>query len=392
MRITHLMDAAGSQATGTTLALLAESLGRLGHTLQKVLLLGGSSLQQEACAAGVSDATVVGVPRGHALLGWPAVTRALRQTGEADIIHCWSPGAFAFASLARRSTHRVLTMTTPPSPETVRWLRVLCTAGGSSGPRGVILTTTATIRHTLISGGVPVEMVHVLRPGLDMGRTSRVDRASLRESWGVESEQTRVVALLSDPPGDADALYATMAVGLAQESYSTSGGVSLLMLVHPDQRQRRRAESIHRHLGRSGLLVVEPRLSQPWEVLPACDAALALRGSGEGLSLLWAMASNVPIVGEATYGISEIVEDRHSALLVKPGVRQALSTRIRQLTDDRQLAWKLRDTARHEAYSYFSRLRYCQSLESVYEQIVASRPVEIPVMQSTGGLRFTGRG
>lgn len=386
------MDAAGSQATGTTLALLAESLGRLGHTSQRVLLLGGSSLQREACAAGLSDATVVGVPRGHALLGWPAVTRALRQDGDADIIHCWSPGAFTFASFAKRTTHRVLTITTPPSPETVRWLRVLCTAGGSSGACSVILTTTATIRHALISGGVPVEMVHVLRPGLDMGRTSRVDRSFLRESWGVESEQTRVVALISDPPGDGDALYATMAVGLAQESYSTSGAIDLLLLVHPDQRQRRRAESIHRHLGRAGRVIVEPLLSRPWEVLPACDAALAFAGSGEGLSLLWAMASNVPIVGEATYGISEIVEDRHSALLVKPGVRQALSTRIRQLVDDRQLAWKLRDTARHEAYSFFSRLRYCQSLQCVYEQILSSRPVEVPAMQSTGGLRFTGRG
>jgi len=64
---------------------------------------------------------------------------------------------------------------------------------------------------------------------------------------------------------------------------------------------------------------------------------------------------------------------------------------LRQLIDDPQLAWKLRDTARHEAYSFFSRQRYGQSLQTVYQQVVAGEPVEIPPMEVTGGLRFAGR-
>ncbi|MCE9590704.1 MAG: glycosyltransferase [Planctomycetes bacterium] len=391
MRVLHLIDDAGPQPSGTTLALLAESLGRLGRTEQHVLLLGGSSLGREAVAAGVTDAQRVGVPWGRAVLGWPGATAALRRIGDVDLIHCWSIGAFTLASLARRRTPRILTLTTTPTADDVRWLRVLVGTGDAG--RAVILAISSTIRRAVLSGGLPEERVHVLRPGLDMGRALRADRRALRESWGVESDDVKVVALLSDPPRAADAWYATMAVGLAEESYDLTrpGHPRLILLAHPDQHRRRRAEQVHRDVGRAGILIQEHRLTQPWSVLPGCDAALAVGDAGGGLSLLWAMASNIPIVGEATYAVSEVLEDRHSALLVKPGARGALSTKVRQLIDDTHLAWKLRDTARHEAYSFFSRQRYCQSLQSVYEQTAAARPVEVPAMEPTGGLRFTGR-
>jgi glycosyltransferase involved in cell wall biosynthesis len=103
------------------------------------------------------------------------------------------------------------------------------------------------------------------------------------------------------------------------------------------------------------------------------------------------MAAGVPIVAEATYAISEIVEDRHSALLAKPEQPRMLAGRITPLMADPQLAWKLRDTARHEAFSFFSRQRYCQALQGVYEQLVGGRAVEIPQIPITGGLRFSGR-
>src|SRR5690606_36726272 len=96
-------------------------------------------------------------------------------------------------------------------------------------------------------------------------------------------------------------------------------------------------------------------LARPWELLPACDAALAIGPHAGGVSLLWAMACNILIVGEATYAVSEIVEDRHSALLCKPGDAQAAAHRLPPLLDERQLACKLRATAHSEAFSLFSR-------------------------------------
>jgi glycosyltransferase involved in cell wall biosynthesis len=133
-------------------------------------------------------------------------------------------------------------------------------------------------------------------------------------------------------------------------------------------------------------------LEWPWRILPGCDAALAVGPNAGGLSLLWAMAANIPIVGEATYAVSEVVEDRHSALLGKPDSPVKLAHRLTQLFTDQHLAWQLRDTARHEAYSFFSRQRYCQSIKLVYEQLAGGKAIEVPPLESTGGLRFSGRG
>ncbi len=400
MRVLHLMDAAGPQACGTTLALLAASGRRLGHTQVKTLLLGGATLARAAQDAGIDNAEAVGVPYGRAYLGYPAVHRRVRamcNSDEAfDLIHCWSVGALSLATLLFRHVPRVLTLTTVPRHRTVHWLRVMThDSGAGQAGRTALLPISATIHRALLGGGVSESAAHVLRPGIDLSLVAHSARAALRQGWGVESDRVRVVAVLRDPPQAGDAIEAAIAVGLADEVYAAHGDdakARLRLLMHPDQQHRRRAEQLMRHIGRHERIIREPRLDRPWEVLSGCDMAIAQGEHAGGLSLLWAMAANVPIVGEATYAISEIVEDRHSALLAKPGQPKALSHRLCQLTAEPPLAWKLHDTARHEAYSLFSPQRYRTSLQTVYDQMVAGQSVEVPPLESTGGLRFAGRG
>jgi len=474
MRILHLIDAASAQSTSTTLAMLADAQGRLGDAGERVVLLGGSHLAEQARSAGVMDPVRIGVPMGRAVFALRALPRELRRRGERpfDVIHCWSVGALTLASLLLRATPRVLSMTVQPTSQQVRWLRLLTsetsivgwhgqaavrrglpvaddhlrphgqTAPGSGLPvppgdsphsavACAILPISSTIRRDLLTGGVSEAAVHVLRPSIDMSRIAARGRASLREAWGIDpatDAKTIVVALPSDPPGAADAVAAMAACRFALETVQADG-FDIRLLVHPFQRRRLQAKQMLRSIGGLRMLIDEPRLAQPWTVLSGCDIALALstdgpvrvRGAdarpvssqrpptkdighgylgagasaeagGGGLSLLWAMAGNIPIVGEATYGISEIVEDRHSALLARPGQLRTLAHHLRQIITDKHLAWTLRDTARHEAYSYFSRTRYCASIRGVYGQMIAGRPVEVPAMESTGGLRFTGRG
>ena len=387
MRVWHLIDACGPQATCTTLALLGQSLSRLGDVDQEVLLLGGAALRKRAEDAGVRSARTMGVPFGRGAAGFFAVQRLARRLGPFDLVHCWSPGTMALAAAALRRVPRLLTLSFAPTSAQVRWMRAVMAA--VAGSPTVLLPTSATIRRLLLSRGLPEQAVHVLRPGLDMGRVAHGRRDQLREQWGLTRPQLTVVALLSDQPQAANAMDAAMATALADPDPQASGPGACL-LVHPDARHERRARRIMAEVGRRDSYVADARLERPWLVLPGCDAALVQTDGG--LSLLWAMASNVPIVGEATYAVSEIVEDRHSALLAKPGAPKYLAHRLTQLMEDRQLAWQLRDTARHEAYSFFSRQRYCQSLAAVYEQMAAGREVEVPALESTGGLRFAGRG
>ena len=387
MRVLHLIDAASPQATRTTLAMLADALGRLGQVEQQVLLLGGSKLNEDAVAAGVHDAQLVSTPYGLASLAWPIMRCRLRALGRFDLVHCWSLGAMSLAALMLRNLPRLLTLTGWPSRRQIQWLRVLVREAAG---RTVVLPVSNTLRRELLVHGVPEKAAVVLRPAIDMGRVDHDRRSELRNAWGLDGEQVRVAVLLCDPAPAGDAIEGVMTVGLAAETLEEDDA-GIRLILHPDQWRRRRAERIVQQAQRPYQIIREPRTTTPWAVLPGCDIALARGPHAGGLSLLWAMAANIAIVGEATYAISEILEDRHSALLAKPGHRNALSNRIGRLLKDRQLAWQLRDTARHEAYSFFSRQRYCQSLKGVYEQLVGGYEVEVQPLEPTGGLRFTGR-
>lgn len=399
MRILHLFDGPKSQRSNTTLALLGQSVGRLGSIEQRVLLVGGSDLPAAAQSAGLHEFDRLGAPFAQALLAWRGLQQWLKHHGPFDLIHCWSIGALTAASLLTRNTPKLCTLTRLPSPRQGHWLRLL--AGENMG-RVVILTISSTIRRSLLSRGITENAVHVLRPGLDLSRVDFAGRAAWRSHWGVNTEQQKVVALLSDPPWSADTFEAIKAVMLAggvlapadnarESNKPTPENPRLSLLIHPDQFNRARVETLARGLTRLASVIVEPALARPWSMLPGCDLALVMGPDAGGLSLLWAMAANVPIIGEATYAISEIVEDHHSALLAKPGQPPALSMRICDLLGDPALAWKLRDTARHEAYSFFSNQRYCQNLREIYEQIHQGQPVEVPPLLQTGGLKFAGR-
>lgn len=408
--VLHIIDGASPQARGVTCALMAESIGRLGTLDQHVLALGGSYLRETLDACGVPRGlvTAISTPMQRAIFAYPAI-KAHARRGWPDarrrpsLIHCWTLGSFTLAGLAWPGVPRLLTLTVGPTESGLRWLAAQL---GDRRAPAAVLTINATIRRSLLTRGIAPEKVHVLRPGLDLSKVGggvAARRRELRGGWGVESDRERVIALLSDPPERVDAVPVMMAVGLAAETYAVADNPdkapAFRVLLHPDQRRRSRAESVQRAVRRGTRFIQDERLDRPWEIMAGCDLAIALgdadRGGG-GLSLLWAMAGNVPLLGEATYAVSEILEDRHSALLCKPDNPRAMSNRITQLLADRDQVWKLgdklRDTARHEAFSYFSRQRYCDSLRTIYAQTLAGAAIEPPAMPSTGGLRFSGRG
>jgi len=387
--VLHLYESAGPQASAATLAMLADAAGRIADVHQSFLLLGSRELQHDADAVGLHDAMFVAPPGRRALTGWAAMRHHLRAVedaaGPVDLVHCWSIDGLTWAALARRGTPRLLTLAVEPTKRQCHWLRFLV---GETAGRTAVLCASNTIRRRLVSHGVHEQAVHVLRPAIDMGRIVSGARKACRQRWDVD-DQAKVVALLGDPPDRCDVTAGALAVSSCIDGDET-GALTLRLLCSPRAPGRQRAATLNRDRGRPGTLIVDPISEQPWAALPGCDFAIAA-GEHIGLSLLWAMAANVPIIGEAHYGISEIVEDRHSALLVKPERPIVIADRLTRLLRDRHETWQLRDTARHECYSFFSRQRYCKSLRNVYAAHAAGEPVDIPPMEPTGGLRFAGR-
>lgn len=389
MRVLHLLNQTSPQATATTLNLLATATVKVPAEHQ-VLLLGGEPLNRAADAAGVDAYESISAPCGHAVTALPGLRYWLSQHGQPDMLHCWSVGTLLLASMCCRKLPRLLTLTLMPSPREIHLLRMLAQDAGSQ--LGIV-TCSSTIARELLTHGVRPESVDVMRPGIDMSLIQNAQRQSLRDSWELAGDQPYVVSLLSDPPTQADAATAALLIGLTLVSMNNPNR-PIHLLLHPDQKNRIEALNPMRPLDCTHMIITDAKTATPWQVLPGCDAAIAMSDCGAGLSLPWAMAANVPIIGHATAAICEWVEDHHSALLVAPGQQSIrhLAGKLQQVLTDEPLTYKLRDTARHEAFSFYSRTRYASDLNTVYNQLLEAQPIKVPDMPSTGGLRFTGRG
>jgi glycosyltransferase involved in cell wall biosynthesis len=96
---------------------------------------------------------------------------------------------------------------------------------------------------------------------------------------------------------------------------------------------------------------------------------------GLPMSLLEAMAAGVPVIATAVGGIPEVLNDRKTGLLVKPGDPGALSAAILLLLADPELRARLGQAAQHVVQQLYSAERmakdYCAVYRSVWEESLA---------------------
>jgi glycosyltransferase involved in cell wall biosynthesis len=90
--------------------------------------------------------------------------------------------------------------------------------------------------------------------------------------------------------------------------------------------------------------------------------------------------------------IAELLEDRHTALLVGKASPRVIAQRVLDLREDPGLQWSISDMARTEAYEFFSLTRFVEQFRSAYEQLVIRNAIQIEQPAPGAGLRFHGRG
>ena len=110
------------------------------------------------------------------------------------------------------------------------------------------------------------------------------------------------------------------------------------------------------------------------------------------------MAAALPIVATVTYTIAELLEDRHTALMVPArradgsNLSRLLARRLLELRDDHSAQWSIADMARTEAYEYFALTRFQEQYRALYGQVARGEKVDVPQAAPGAGLRFHGRG
>ena len=307
-----------------------------------------------------------------------------RAAADADVVHAWGGRALAAAVLRGRG-RIVFSPTHFPSPRTARWLRA------AMSYRDIhVVCSTATQRRVLVERGVPLDRCHLIRPGVDFAKVRRRRDPELRRRLGFTDADHVLLA-----PGES-----TRAA--AHEDAVWAGAIAHFLDPHYRMLLWGRGERIGAAIGRGRAIAAgmaaaaEPTLGAAVEfesLLPAADAVLVTaRGPVPTLPIAVCMAAWLPIVSTVTYTVAELLEDRHTALMVPRHEPRMVARRLLDLRQDAKLQWSIADVARTEAYEYFSLTRFLDQWRGVYRQVSEGRPVEVVEPQPGAGRRFHGRG
>ena len=313
-----------------------------------------------------------------------ALRRRNGARAAADVVHAWGGRALAAAVLRGRG-RIVFSPTDFPTPRLVRWLRA------AMNYRDIhVVCPTATMRRVLVERGVPLDRCHLIRPGVDFAKVRRRRDPELRRRLGFTDADHVVLAPGESTRGAAheDAVWAASITHYLDRRYR--------VLLWGRGERAAAAVARGRAIAPGMTAAAEPTLGESLEfesLLPAADAVLVTaREPVPTLPIAVCMAAGLPIVSTVTYTVAELLEDRHTALMVPRHDPRLIARRLLDLRKDAGLQWSISDVARTEAYEYFSLTRFLDQWRGVYRQVVEGKPVEVVEPQPGAGRRFHGRG
>jgi glycosyltransferase involved in cell wall biosynthesis len=114
----------------------------------------------------------------------------------------------------------------------------------------------------------------------------------------------------------------------------------------------------------------------PGDVLAAADVVAVPSTRPDPLpnSAIEALAAGRPVVAAAHGGLPEIVRDRATGLLVRPGDPAALARALRELADDPERRAAMGQAAAADARERFGLERMLDELEGIYATLALRRP------------------
>jgi glycosyltransferase involved in cell wall biosynthesis len=364
MRILHLFDQLLEPCDCAGLDQAIEASRRLGPGVEPVLASMGGRVPAWCAVSwpgvhrlGFSARTpLAAVPWLHGLLG----------RVQCDLVHSWGAVPAAAARLAGVGGGKLLATATRPllSKSESKWL--LSARRDGSLP---VVCPTGAIRRDLIEKGHPLDDSSVVRPGVDFGRLRAAKRSEQRERLGLSPEQP---VLITCPPVSREGgqYYAIWATALLEQIFAD------IRLILPGQsKERRRLQRFVRGFAKPYLYLFPDDSTDFVDLLAAADVCVAAAiGPVSTAALSWVMGAGLPVAGSAVPAVTEFLVHDHNALLCKPGRPELLAARIKRLLRDERLAYRLKDTARGQAYQVFSRQRAVDQYRRVYENLLAGRP------------------
>lgn len=275
----------------------------------------------------------------------------LAKLGGGPRFVCWAHGE----DLAFMSTSRDLT----------------ATMGHVVNQAERVIANSENTKAFLTGAGIAPGKIAVVHPGVDCARfRPDVDGSVVRSQHGLGSDVVVLsVGRLQARKGHDVALQAVAAL--------RAGVPSLKYVIVGDGEERPRLERLAATLGVSDSVVFAGEVAD--EALPryfaACDVFLLAnrveQGDFEGFGIVFleAAATGKPVIGGASGGVTEAVEDGASGLLVDASSVEAVTTALAALVRSPDMRHAYGEAGRRRAVERFSWESAARRVEAVNESI-----------------------
>jgi glycosyltransferase involved in cell wall biosynthesis len=278
---------------------------------------------------------------------------------EAEIVHAFGGAALVAAVLggARRIVFQPVGI---PSRRMIGWLRAI----GTYRPLDVVVSS-AEVQRLCVGRGVPIDRCTLIRPGVNLSLMQVRRDETLRQSLGLAEADIALLIPLEQTHSSGHTLgfWAASLLNVLDPRYK-------LLLVRAGPASRMVDELRTRMIDPASCLIVDPADASLERLFSAADVILLpATGLVSPAAVAMAMASGRPIVASATPQLCELLEDRHTALLVREPSPRLLAQRILDLAADPHESQRLPDRARAEIYELLTQAKMIELYRQLYTTV-----------------------
>ena len=344
---------------------LATRLDRSEFDVQVVGLAGGA--MADKLAAGGVKVTALAARGKWDVLKLSRLVRLLRAE-RIDLLHTHLFHADVMGRLAaRRAGVPHLVHTVHVAERRFRPWQYLWARWAAGRCDRIVCVSNAVRDHHAARTHLPLEDYQVIYNGVDLDayRPDPLQRQLLRQQWGVGPRQF-VLAFIGRLDVQKNPL-----LFLAAWAALRQRGHDVRAVLAGDGPQRAAAEQFLRRHDHAGGARRLGRIDYVGELLAACDVLVApSRWEGFGLMAAEAMAAGVSVVGTRVPGLSELIEEGASGLLVNSEDLPGLVAAIERLLGDAPYRQRLAEAGRQRVRERFSIAANIAAHERLYHEVI----------------------
>lgn len=289
------------------------------------------------------------------------------QREKIDLIHAWSPQA-AVAARAACDVPMVIELFDPLiATRDIKLIRTI-----SIPNRFAVACSCEIVRRRLVEGGLPLQQIVVVRPGIDFGLISKLKRNPVRRELGIKPKDFVIVVPEPISP-DSPSRHVLSAASL-MNFYTRD----LRVIVPGQSRGQARIDRLHDALPVPNTIVCPGDTYSMEQLIAISDCLIvATRGDISSTYIAWAMACKTAIIGTAVHAVAELIANKLNGLLFKQTPGKSMVLAIAKCLKDRSTLNKVKETAHGQAYEVFGLRRCIDQHIQLYENVLSgTNPAE----------------